>query len=251
MSSRPSLACRPNSFTALEYRLAFFCSTRTSQTASATKYCSSMPTASSPRARTRTRSAPRTSRRLTTSSPTSWRCQSYSRLVDVSEIKGHDWNLNIRRYVDNMPEPEPEDVRAHLLGGVPKAEVAAKVSLLRKFGVCPELVFHDRDERYYDFKPEITSKETVKALVEADPNVRRTLDEMGVHLASWWESAQKDFARLAPALSPPSLAGDGTEMSNNQEPKSGSREGFASFLMLQGRYLPEVRRALISSLIQQ
>ena len=49
----------------------------------------------------------------------------YSRLVDKTEIvETHDYNLNIRRYVDNTPEPEPEDVQAHLIGGIPEAEVA-------------------------------------------------------------------------------------------------------------------------------
>jgi type I restriction-modification system DNA methylase subunit len=37
----------------------------------------------------------------------------YSRLVGKSEIvEKHDYNLNIRRYVDNTPEPEPENVQA-------------------------------------------------------------------------------------------------------------------------------------------
>jgi len=43
----------------------------------------------------------------------------YSRLVAKQEIvEQHDYNLNIRRYVDNTPEPEPEDVKAHLMGGM-------------------------------------------------------------------------------------------------------------------------------------
>ena len=51
----------------------------------------------------------------------------YSRLVDTSEIADkHDYNLNIRRYVDNTPEPEPEDVQAHLIGGIPETEVTAQ-----------------------------------------------------------------------------------------------------------------------------
>lgn len=39
----------------------------------------------------------------------------YARVVDVEEIADplNDWNLNIRRYVDNAPPPEPHDVRAH------------------------------------------------------------------------------------------------------------------------------------------
>jgi type I restriction enzyme M protein len=38
----------------------------------------------------------------------------YSRLVALEDIEKEDFNLNIRRYVDNAPAPEPQDVRAHL-----------------------------------------------------------------------------------------------------------------------------------------
>ncbi len=81
----------------------------------------------------------------------------YSRLVDLSEIEANDWNLSIRRYVDNTPPPEPEDVRAHLIGGVPKSEVAARARILDKFDMEPSLVFQERDADYYDFKPGITN----------------------------------------------------------------------------------------------
>jgi type I restriction enzyme M protein len=63
----------------------------------------------------------------------------YARRVPVEEIGGsaNDWNLNIRRYVDNSPPPEPHDVRAHLLGGVPAAEVEAKRPLCDALGFTP------------------------------------------------------------------------------------------------------------------
>jgi len=48
----------------------------------------------------------------------------FSAIVDTATLKANAYNLNIRRYADNAPPPEPHDVRAHLLGGVPKAEVA-------------------------------------------------------------------------------------------------------------------------------
>src|SRR5262249_44085668 len=39
----------------------------------------------------------------------------YSRRVPISLIEEeNDWNLNLRRYVDNMPPPEPQNVRCHL-----------------------------------------------------------------------------------------------------------------------------------------
>lgn len=160
----------------------------------------------------------------------------YSRLVGLSEIRANDWNLNIRRYVDNTPPPEPEDVRAHLVGGVPKSEVAAQASVLAKFDLDPSLVFQERDAGYYDFKPGITSKDALKTIVEADHGVNNTLSSMRQHLTDWWAEAQVDFARLAPNGAAP-LAGERT-----------LRDSGGAYLALRGDDLPDVRRALISSL---
>lgn len=41
----------------------------------------------------------------------------YSRLVDLKTIEVEDFNLNIRRYIDNSTNPEPQEVRAHIQGG--------------------------------------------------------------------------------------------------------------------------------------
>jgi type I restriction enzyme M protein len=66
----------------------------------------------------------------------------YSRLVDVNEIvEKHGFDLNIRRYVDNTPDPEPEDVQAHLIGGVPEAEVAARSADFGKFSLSAFKLF--------------------------------------------------------------------------------------------------------------
>ena len=51
--------------------------------------------------------------------------EKYARAVPVSELEAEGYNLNIRRYVDNSPAPEPHDVKAHLNGGIPAAEVNA------------------------------------------------------------------------------------------------------------------------------
>ena len=56
-------------------------------------------------------------------------------------------NLNIRRYADNAPPPEPHDVRAHLLGGVPKAEVEAQAALFEAHGFDPTHLLPERDEQ--------------------------------------------------------------------------------------------------------
>lgn len=73
----------------------------------------------------------------------------YSRLVDKKEIvEKHDYNLNIRGYVDNTPDPEPEDVQAHLIGGVPEAEVQARKSDFAKFGVATKTLFQPERPGY-------------------------------------------------------------------------------------------------------
>ena len=115
----------------------------------------------------------------------------YSRLVTLDELAANDYNLNIRRYVDNSPEPEIEDVRAHLVGGVPKREVARYAGQLARFGLEPEVAFIDRDADYYDFKPEIQAKADIRPLIENHPNVKERQAELEARLESWWNDAAK------------------------------------------------------------
>lgn len=78
----------------------------------------------------------------------------YSRLVDKAEIVNtHDYNLNIRRYVDNTPDPEPEDVQAHLIGGIPEAEVSARAADFARFGIQPNTLFEPGRTGYLAFPP--------------------------------------------------------------------------------------------------
>jgi type I restriction enzyme M protein len=51
---------------------------------------------------------------------------SFATVVEARAIREVEaGNLNIRRYADSSPPPEPHDVRAHLHGGVPVAEIDA------------------------------------------------------------------------------------------------------------------------------
>ncbi len=92
----------------------------------------------------------------------------YSKVVDVSEISENDYNLNIRRYADTSPPPEPFDVRAILFGGVPISEVEADYiqETLQDFDVS--CVFNRRDDSYYDFKPEIELKDDLRDSLKTD-----------------------------------------------------------------------------------
>jgi type I restriction enzyme M protein len=121
----------------------------------------------------------------------------YSRLVDKREIaESHDYNLNIRRYVDNTPDPELEDVQAHLIGGVPKIEVQAKAAEFGQFGVDPATLFEPDRSGYLAFRPEIDSKPALKQRLEVDSNLQQTFANHHQALEAWWAVARDDFAKL-------------------------------------------------------
>ena len=121
----------------------------------------------------------------------------YSRLVPKSEIVDtHDFNLNIRRYVDNTPDPEPEDVQAHLIGGIPEVEVAALTDDFAKFGVNPDSLFEPERPAYLAFRESIDAKPAIRATLEAAPALLGTLTRHHDALESWWAAARDDFAQL-------------------------------------------------------
>ncbi len=120
----------------------------------------------------------------------------YSRLVDLQEIEANDFNLNIRRYVDNTPDPEPEDVRAHLLGGVPKSEVATQEPFYKKFGLKSDVFFQEKDAQYFDFKTDFTEKSIIKERIETHSGVATTLECFRQETNQWWQEAKEDFIRL-------------------------------------------------------
>ena len=130
----------------------------------------------------------------------------YSRLVDAKEIiETHDFNLNIRRYVDNTPDPEPEDVQAHLIGGVPEAEVEALKPDFARFGVDTALLFQPERTGYLAFRQEIADRPAMKAAVEDDAALHKTIAGHHAGLETWWAVARDDFAQLRDGKSLPDV----------------------------------------------
>ena len=111
----------------------------------------------------------------------------YAAVVSRDVLEANDWNLNIRRYADNAPPPEPHDVRAHLIGGVPKAEVEAKSDLLSAHGFKISTIFVTRDKDYYDFDPAIKERSEIKPKIEAGKGIRKREKEIRIAFGQWWQ----------------------------------------------------------------
>ena len=82
----------------------------------------------------------------------------FARVVTIDELADNDFNCNLRRYADNAPPPEPHDVRAHLHGGVPTAEIDDAADLLQRAGLDPATLFADRGDGYADWCHNVTSE---------------------------------------------------------------------------------------------
>jgi type I restriction enzyme M protein len=124
----------------------------------------------------------------------------YARLVPVSEIAGEDFNCNIRRYVDNAPPPEPHDVRAHLHGGVPVAEIDALSHFWKNYTGLRERIFvpRENDLVYTDFAAEVTDRRALADLVKSDPGVAKAHAKFLQTLEVWWNGSVPFIEGLAP-----------------------------------------------------
>ena len=120
----------------------------------------------------------------------------FARVVSREELRENEDNLNIRRYADNAPPPEPHDVRAHLHGGIPKAEVKVKQALFDAHGLDPRRLFKERDERYLDFAADIPDKAALKKKLDADAGMAKREKELTDAVENWWKKAQKQLAEL-------------------------------------------------------
>lgn len=120
--------------------------------------------------------------------------QGYSAVVSVEDLLAADANLNIRRWVDNSPAPEPQDVRAHLYGGVPVAEIEPKTDSFRAYGVEVADLFARRDDdpEYVDFLPKgpEATAERIPALTAAQEAEARKVFE------AWWAQQAGRFTAL-------------------------------------------------------
>jgi type I restriction enzyme M protein len=121
----------------------------------------------------------------------------YSRRVGLDELRESDFNLNIRRYVDNAPPPEPHDVRAHLQGGVPLAEIRARGAGFEAIGLEVAQVFAERaDGRYADFAAGLAGRADVRARVEGDAGVKAKVAALNAAARAWWLAHAEGLARL-------------------------------------------------------
>lgn len=119
----------------------------------------------------------------------------YARAVPVSELEDEGYNLNIRRYVDNSPAPEPHDVKAHLNGGIPAVEVNALQSYWDNYTGLQKALFNSEETAgqinkagYQAFNAIISDKASIKTTLETYPAVMQKHQALSDELNNWWDN---------------------------------------------------------------
>ena len=114
----------------------------------------------------------------------------YAKVISIEEIRENDYNLNIRRYADTSPPPEQFDVKAILNGGIPVSEIEDDYIQETLQGMDVTSVFNKRDNKYYDFKPEIETKEQIREFLNTE--------EQSVisQFERWWDKYRVSLREL-------------------------------------------------------
>jgi len=120
----------------------------------------------------------------------------YAAIVDLDDIKANDYNLNIRRYADNAPPPESQDVHAHLRGGIPEREICAKQALFDAHGFALRNYLTSIEPGYWAYPGHIQQKNALQSWLEQDAGVQAKEQTLHAALAAWWQQAQTQIADL-------------------------------------------------------
>lgn len=122
----------------------------------------------------------------------------YSRLVSHEEIQSEKWNCHIRRFVDNSPRPEPQDVRAHLFGGVPVAEIEAlRANELRHYPGIESVVVETHKPDYMKFTAGASSQKAISEMVRNHPTVKAVSEKYSKALSDWFDSVTSQVDEIA------------------------------------------------------
>jgi len=120
----------------------------------------------------------------------------YSRLVTKEELEAEEFNCNIRRWVDNAPEPDNQDVEAHLNGGMPKCEVDALDNRFNSYPGLKNDMFEPLREGYYKFSDKVPNKETIKDLIVNSNGYKQVKKSYHQRLDSVWEKCLQTIGEL-------------------------------------------------------
>lgn len=122
--------------------------------------------------------------------------EGYAELVTKEDLLREDFNFNIRRYVDNSPPAEPQNVKAHLHGGIPLAEVDDLQAFWQNYPALRQDLFTDAHKGFAQFTEAISSKDELKQVVQNHQAIKDKRLAYEQCLEQWWQTNLARFEAL-------------------------------------------------------
>ncbi|MGR3174964.1 MAG: N-6 DNA methylase [Candidatus Scalindua sp.] len=120
----------------------------------------------------------------------------YSKNVTLEELEKEDFNFNIRRYVDNSPPPEPQDVHSHLHGGIPAKEIDSLEPYFTNYAGIKEKLFKPLKKSYFCYTKEINNKEDIKTVTDTAEEILNKHKTYEKKINSWWKNSLEHLVNL-------------------------------------------------------
>ena len=114
----------------------------------------------------------------------------------MTELEKEDFNLNIRRYVDNSPPPEPHDVRAHLHGGIPVVEIDQLADFFANYAGVKVCSSRTVTPATAISPTTITAKDGIKSAIESAPGLQAKHAAFHKAMDGWWKKNVAEIERL-------------------------------------------------------
>jgi type I restriction enzyme M protein len=111
--------------------------------------------------------------------------EKYSRMVLHAEISDekNDYNLNIPRYIDSQESEDIQDIEAHLLGGIPKADIDGLAKYWQVYPTLKSKLFSKSDRNGY-YKLKIEQKH-IRVSIFSHPEFTSYASEINRVCVSW------------------------------------------------------------------
>lgn len=122
--------------------------------------------------------------------------EGYSRLVTKEILKDEGYNCNIRRYVDNSEPPTPQDVRAHLNGGIPLNEIDSLKKMFDCYDGLQKQIFTSPMDGYAEFSDNVKEKNDIKNLIFNSAGKSAMMKAYADAIDAFWKSSIDDLDNL-------------------------------------------------------
>lgn len=136
-----------------------------------------------------------------------WRRQAdvenYGRLVSFAEIERNGFNLNLPRYIDSGRRADRHDLAAHILGGVPEADVETMRDWWAEMPALRAALFAPGD-RPNSFVAAVRA-DTVRATVTAAPEFIAFIDRVQAAFDNWREAHAPRLEDIGETTNPRAL----------------------------------------------